>query len=77
MKYIHEDYVFEYDYNHGKLYKGDHLVFKGNGWSGIQFFLTLTNHAPEVQKLFHGQLTQREIMKEKVKVKPIGTPKKT
>ena len=31
-----------------KLYKGDPLIFKGNGWSGILFFLR--NKMPKLEQ---------------------------
>jgi hypothetical protein len=61
--YKYQDFVYDYDYGTGKLYKGNQLVFKGNGWSGICYFLTLTNNAPEVRAMFQQQLEQREIPK--------------
>jgi len=60
MVYKYQDYTYVHDYGRGKLYKGDHLLFKGNAWSGILTFLQETNNAPEVQKMFQNQLEQRE-----------------
>lgn len=60
MLHRYNEYVFVHDYGHAKLYKGDHLIFKGNAWSGILQFLTETNNAPEVRQMFRSQLEQRE-----------------
>ena len=60
MLYKYKDFVYDYDYGTGKLYKGDRLIFKGNGWSGILFFLSATKNAPEVKSMFQQQLDTRE-----------------
>ena len=60
MVYEFKDYVYVHNYGEGKLYKGKHLIFKGNAWSGICQFLTYTNNAPEVRAMFKAQLEQRE-----------------
>ena len=60
MKYSYKEYTYLYDYNEGLLYRNKHLIFKGNGWSGIQFFLAQTGNAPEVREMFKTQLEQRE-----------------
>jgi len=65
MIYRYQDFLYDYDYGSGKLYKGDNLIFKGNGWSGILFFLSATNNAPEVRAMFKQQLEQREIPRHK------------
>ena len=60
MLHRYNEYVFVHDYGTAKLYKGDHLIFKGNAWSGILQFLTETDNAPEVRAMFRSQLEQRE-----------------
>ena len=60
MVYEFKDYVYVHNYGEGKLYKGNHLIFKGNAWSGICQFLNATNNAPEVREMFKAQLEQRE-----------------
>jgi len=75
VRYVYEDFVYDYDYGTGKLYKGNHLIFKGNGWSGILFFLSATKNAPEVRKMFQTQLDTREEYKLKAEVKKPREPK--
>lgn len=60
MVYKYQDYTYVHDYGRGKLYKGDHLLFKGNAWSGILQFLAYSDNAIEVQEMFKAQLEQRE-----------------
>ena len=60
MVYEFKDYVYVHNYGEGKLYRGNHLIFKGNAWSGICQFLNATNNAPEVREMFKAQLEQRE-----------------
>ena len=64
---IHEFKQFTYVHEQGKskLYKGNHLIFKGNSWSGILMFLQQTDNAPEVRQMFKAQLEQREQVKNK------------
>ena len=63
MVYQFKDYVYVHNQGKGKLYKGNHLIFKGNAWSGICQFLNSTNNAPEVREMFKAQLEQREVVK--------------
>jgi len=65
LLYKYEDYVFIYDYGKGKLYRGNHLLFKGNSQSAISQFLHETNNALEVRQMFSKQLGQRENPKKK------------
>ena len=44
MVYEYKDFVYIHDYGKARLYKGKHLLFKGNAWSGILMFLSNTNH---------------------------------
>ena len=61
MIYKHENFTFIHGGRKGsKLYKGHHLIFKGNSWSGILVFLSETNNAPEVREMFKAQLNARE-----------------
>ena len=61
MIYKHENFTFIHGGCKGsKLYKGHHLIFKGNSWSGILVFLSETNNAPEVREMFKAQLNARE-----------------
>ncbi len=60
MLHRYNEYVFVHDYGTSKLYRGEHLIFKGNAWSGILQFLQATNNAPEVRQMFRSQLEQRE-----------------
>ena len=46
MVYKYEDYRYVHDYGKGTLYKGNHLVFTGNAWTGVLLFLDHTNNAP-------------------------------
>tara|TARA_B100001287_G_scaffold167031_1_gene140474 strand:- start:5163 stop:5459 length:297 start_codon:yes stop_codon:yes gene_type:complete len=73
--YKFKDFVYDYDYGTGKLYKGDRLIFKGNGWSGILFFLSATKNAPEVRAMFQQQLDTREEYRLKAEVKKPREPK--
>tara|TARA_B110000858_G_scaffold58255_1_gene67843 strand:- start:74 stop:277 length:204 start_codon:yes stop_codon:yes gene_type:complete len=61
--YKYEDYRYVHDYGKGTLYKGNHLVFTGNAWTGVLLFLDHTNNAPEVRQMFRNQLYQREKLK--------------
>jgi|TARA_A100001015_G_scaffold192433_1_gene214417 hypothetical protein len=74
MKYRYQDFLYDYDYGTGKLYKGDNLIFKGNGWSGILFFLSATKNAPEVRAMFQQQLDTREEYKHKAEAKKPREP---
>ncbi len=74
MRYVYKDFVYDYDYGTGKLYKGDHLIFKGNGWSGILFFLSATKNAPEVRAMFQQQLDTREEYKLRAEIKKPKEP---
>lgn len=65
MVYEYKDFVYIHDYGKARLYKANHLLFKGNAWSGILMFLSHTENAPEVRKMFKAQLEQREKPKEK------------
>ena len=75
MLYKFKDFVYDYDYGTGKLYKADRLIFKGNGWSGILFFLSATKNAPEVRAMFQQQLDTREEYRLKAEVKKPREPK--
>ena len=55
--------MYIHDYGKARLYKGNHLLCKGNAWSGILQFLEATDNAPEVREMFKQQLEQREIIK--------------
>ena len=74
MLYKFKDFVYDYDYGTGKLYKGDRLIFKGNGWSGILFFLSATKNAPEVRAMFQQQLDTREEYKLRAELKKPREP---
>ena len=63
MVYKYEDYRYVHDYGKGMLYRGNHLIFKGNAWTGVLLFLDHTNNAPEVRQMFRNQLNQREKLK--------------
>ena len=39
MVYKYKDFIYVHDYGKGKLYKGNHLLYKGNAWTGIGEFL--------------------------------------
>ena len=65
MVYEYKDFVYIHDYGKARLYKGNHLLFKGNAWSGILMFLSNTDNAPEVREMFKAQLEQREQPKQK------------
>jgi hypothetical protein len=60
LVYRYKNFVYNHDYGKARLYKGDHLLFKGNAWSGILMFLNHTDNAPEVRQMFKAQLEQRE-----------------
>jgi len=70
LVYKHNNFLYIHDYGKARLYKGNHLLFKGNAWSGILMFLQQTNNAPEVREMFRNQLEQREKPKEKQSKKP-------
>ena len=74
MLYKYKDFVYEYDYGTGKLYKGNRLIFKGNGWSGILFFISATKNAPEVRAMFQQQLDTREEYKLRAELKKPREP---
>jgi hypothetical protein len=69
LVYEYKDFVYIHDYGKARLYKANHLLFKGNAWSGILMFLSHTDNAPEVRKMFKAQLEQREKPKEEKKTK--------
>ena len=77
MVYEYNDFLYIHDYGKARLYKGNHLLFKGNAWSGIMQFLSETDNAPEVRAMFKAQLEQREKIKYKVaqKEKVVDDPK--
>ena len=77
MVYEFNDFLYIHDYGKARLYKGNHLLFKGNAWSGILQFLNETDNAPEVRAMFKAQLEQREKIKYKVaqKEKVVDSPK--
>lgn len=60
MRYVYKDYVFVNDNNKGILYKAGKLLFMGNSWSAINYFLISTDHAQEVKDMFKSQLSQRQ-----------------
>jgi hypothetical protein len=60
LVYKYREFTYIHDYGKAKLYKGDHLIFKGNAWSGLLTFIQVTDNAPEVRKMFKSQLDQRE-----------------
>lgn len=70
MVYEFDDFVYVHDYGKARLYKGRHLIFKGNSWSGILMFLQETNNAPQVREMFKAQLEQREKPKDRITKKP-------
>ena len=74
MLYKYKDFVYDYDYGTGKLYKGNRLIFKGNGWSGILFFISATKNAPEVRAMFQQQLDTREEYKLRAELKKPREP---
>ena len=45
MIHRYKDYVYIHNYGKGKLYKGNHLLFIGNAWSGILEFIHKTNNS--------------------------------
>ena len=67
--YQYNEFTYVHDYGKSRLYQGNHLLFKGNAWSGILMFLSHTDNAPEVRKMFKAQLEQREKPKEEKKTK--------
>ena len=69
MVYYYDDFVYVHDHGKARLYKANQLLFKGNAWSGILMFLSQTDNAPEVRKMFKAQLEQREKPKEEKKTK--------
>ena len=77
MVYEFNDFLYIHDYGKARLYKGNHLLFKGNAWSGILQFLNETDNAPEVRAMFKAQLEHREKIKYKVaqKEKVVDSPK--
>jgi hypothetical protein len=77
LVYEFNDFLYIHDYGKARLYKGNHLLFKGNAWSGILQFLNETDNAPEVRAMFKAQLEQREKIKYKVaqKEKVVDSPK--
>ena len=63
MDYQYDNFLFRNLDNKSILYKDGYIVFKGNSWSGILQFLSVTNNAPEVRDMFKAQLEQREVIK--------------
>ena len=63
MEYVYKNFVYNNQNNKGILYKDNKVLFMGNTWSGILQFLSATDNAPEVRKMFKAQLEQREIIK--------------
>ena len=47
MVYKYKDFIYVHDYGKGKLYKGNHLLYKGNTWTGIGEFL---KHTENIQR---------------------------
>jgi len=60
LVYRYNDFVYIHDYGKARLYKANHLLFKGNAWTGVLMFLSHTDNAPEVREMFKAQLGQRE-----------------
>tara|TARA_X000001036_G_scaffold437245_1_gene482161 strand:+ start:668 stop:1012 length:345 start_codon:yes stop_codon:yes gene_type:complete len=60
LVYEYNNFVYIHDYGKARLYKGKHLIFKGNAWTGILMFLSHTDNAPEVREMFKAQIDQRE-----------------
>ena len=63
MEYVYKNFVYNNQNNKGIFYKDNKVLFMGNTWSGILQFLSATDNAPEVRKMFKAQLEQREIIK--------------
>ena len=75
LRYAYKDYVFVNDNNKGILYKAGKLLFMGNSWSAINYFIISTDHAQEVKDMFKSQLSQRqEIRLRAESKKPKDTP---
>jgi hypothetical protein len=60
LKYVYKDYVFVNNNNKAVLYKADKILFMGNSWSAIKYFIVSADHAQEVKDMFKSQLSQRQ-----------------
>ena len=57
----HEDLVIDLrDTNKGKLYKGNQLIFIGDGYKAITMMMRNCKDFKPVKEKFNAQLTQRE-----------------
>ena len=63
MVYKYKDFIYVHDYGKGKLYKGNHLLYKGNAWTGIGEFLKHKG-APECMRCLKIKLPNVKIRKE-------------
>ena len=60
MIYKHKDNVLVLENGIGKLYVGDRLMFKGDGYLAIKSFISRSSNDPIVKKRFQAQLDMRE-----------------
>ena len=57
----HEDLLIDLrEANKGKLYKGNQLIFIGDGYKAISIMLSNSKNQQPVREKFHNQLTMRE-----------------
>ena len=60
MWYEHQEYKLELLYGKAKFYDKGQLMFKGDGYTGLQMFIRASNNNPEVMEKFKSQLRMRE-----------------
>ena len=60
MWYEHEEYKLELIEGKAKFYAKGQLMFKGDGYAGLQMFIRASGNNPEVMEKFKSQLRMRE-----------------
>ena len=60
MWYEHEEYKLELLYGKAKFYDKGQLMFKGDGYTGLQMFIKASDNNTKVMEKFKSQLRMRE-----------------
>jgi|TARA_R110001632_G_scaffold232079_1_gene371932 hypothetical protein len=60
MIYQHKNYSLSHTGGTGYLYRGNQLVFRGDGYKAILMFIKFSNNDKNVLNAFKKQLDQRE-----------------
>ena len=59
-KYVHENNLLDLYGGLGLVYKGDRLIFRGDGYVALKMFIVNCGNAPSVLARFKKQLDTRE-----------------